>query len=149
MNDESHVNDPDVLLNAAYDGNYDLVEILLSQGADINACNNQKETVLFIAVDEGYSGVVELLLERGADPKLSDKNGDTALDIARYHGYKEIENILLSYGALEMIAHQQERKCGMEFMRGWMRPIKLSLVHTLMINYLKQQSTEILIFASI
>lgn len=100
MNDESHVNDPDALLNAAYDGNYDLVEKLLSQGADINACNNQKETALFIAVDEGYSGVVELLLERGADPKLSDENGDTALDIARYHGYKEIENILLSYGAL-------------------------------------------------
>ena len=26
MNDESHVNDPDALLDAAYDGNYDLAK---------------------------------------------------------------------------------------------------------------------------
>jgi hypothetical protein len=33
MNDESHVNDPDTLLDAAYDGNYDPAKKLLSQGA--------------------------------------------------------------------------------------------------------------------
>tara|TARA_B100001971_G_C18082420_1_gene479034 strand:+ start:29 stop:142 length:114 start_codon:yes stop_codon:yes gene_type:complete len=30
MNDESHVNDPDALLDAAYDGNYDLAKKLFS-----------------------------------------------------------------------------------------------------------------------
>ena len=56
-------------LNLAVSGqkpNVDVVQLLLSQGADPNATNNYGGTPYSVAVDRGHTNMVALLLERGA-----------------------------------------------------------------------------------
>ena len=84
---------------ASFYNNYDIVELLLNRGADINAINNIKETPLFIACKNGYKNIVELLLNRGADTNIKNYHGDTALMVACLHGNEEIVEILLNKGA--------------------------------------------------
>jgi len=54
------------LFLAAYNGNKEIVEILISGGADVNVKNNDGKTPLTIAGEEGYTEIVNLLLENGA-----------------------------------------------------------------------------------
>lgn len=95
----AYIHDPDALVYAAYDGDYEFVVKLLSQGADINVRNENGETALMRASDEGYIGIVEFLLGKGADPNVIDKEEDTALDIARFKEHDDIIKILLTHGA--------------------------------------------------
>ena len=61
------------------------VKMLLALGADINAVNNDGETVMHGAAHGIAPLVIELLAERGADPKIwskPNKHGRTPLFIA-------------------------------------------------------------------
>ena len=46
---------------------WDVVELLLGRGADVNKADDKGETALFWASYNGHVKVVELLLGRGAD----------------------------------------------------------------------------------
>jgi ankyrin repeat protein len=58
-------------------GNPDLVNLLLTSGAEVNARSAKGDTALMRAAAEGKAGIVELLLQRGADPTIKDNNGET------------------------------------------------------------------------
>jgi ankyrin repeat protein len=64
----------------------EMVELLLTNGADVNAANNGGAAPLHTAAFFNFTEVVELLLARGADINAKDKNGRTAL---RQHGATE------------------------------------------------------------
>jgi hypothetical protein len=53
-------------VSAAWDGDYDLVCSLLSEGRDINQKNSYGDTALIVASANGHERVVTLLIERGA-----------------------------------------------------------------------------------
>ncbi len=67
-------------------GHTDIIELLLSKGADIKAVITDGiyvgSTPLHLAAQRGRTGVVELLLAQGADTDLTDGRGKTALDYA-------------------------------------------------------------------
>lgn len=70
-------------------GTLDVLNLLLSRGADGNACNKWKETPLLIAANNGNRAAVEALLENGADPSLCSEAGWSALTFASHKVWHE------------------------------------------------------------
>ncbi|XP_033160769.1 protein TANC2 isoform X4 [Drosophila mauritiana] len=88
------------LTAAARHGCVDVVGILISRGAQIDARNRQGYSALWLAVKEGHWSVVEHLLQRGAllDEPLGQTR-KTPLMIAAEEGHLELVDLLLARGA--------------------------------------------------
>lgn len=84
---------------ACHFGYKDVAELLLKNGADINAKEETDSTVLHLASSNGHKDVAELLLMNGADINAKEESGWTALDCACRFGYKDIAEVLLLHGA--------------------------------------------------
>lgn len=97
-NKEQKIEDQDDIVTASYDGNFDLVRRLISEGADPNAINEYGETAVMVAAEHGYDAIIEYLLDMGTNINAVDKDGDTALDIARYYEHSDTIALLLSRG---------------------------------------------------
>lgn len=80
-------------------GNYQIVEELLSLGADPNKPNRQGVTPLMQAMRGGFGDIAEMLLEAKADPNARDYAGNTVLDWARRGRQPSLENLLRKHGA--------------------------------------------------
>jgi 26S proteasome non-ATPase regulatory subunit 10 len=61
------------LHSAASIGNAELVEVLLTRGADVNAKNNGGRTALHYAASKGRLEIAQLLLTHGAKINITDK----------------------------------------------------------------------------
>nr|XP_034330634.1 uncharacterized protein LOC105344498 isoform X7 [Crassostrea gigas] len=75
------------------------VQLLLSNGADINLCNKNGATPLYIACQNGHNSTVQLLLSNGADLNLCDEDGTSPLFVACQNGHNSTVKLLLSNGA--------------------------------------------------
>ena len=67
-----------VLISAANRGRADLVRLLLSNGAEVNARSASGWTALMRACNGGRVDCVRLLLDAGADPSIANDEGYTA-----------------------------------------------------------------------
>ena len=56
-----------------------MTELLLENGANINAFDRQERRALHWAAFSGHDEIVKLLLEHGADPNAKDKQVCTSL----------------------------------------------------------------------
>jgi uncharacterized protein len=78
----------------------EIVRLLISNGADVNAKDDNGYTPLFGAVFDYEAGdrreVVQLLITRGADVNATDTDGLTPLHNAAMNGKKEIIELLLA-----------------------------------------------------
>jgi ankyrin repeat protein len=74
--------------------NAETVEILVSEGAFLDAQNSYGRTPLMIASMYGREEVVESLLKLGANPNLKDNYERTALSFAEENNYTSIEKLL-------------------------------------------------------
>lgn len=78
----------------------ELVQFLLSKGADVNATDYASETPLHKVC--GYildSNMAEILLSKGADVNARANNGNTALHMAVQYGNIDLNKLLIAYGA--------------------------------------------------
>lgn len=82
-----NINDADFagitpLHEAALEGHYEITELLLDNGANIDVQSGQmdKDTPLIDAVSNLHLNVVQLLLKRGANPAIQNAQGENALD---------------------------------------------------------------------
>lgn len=103
------------LIKAALEGQKEVVELLIVEGADINAKKvielpaakgadaNAREqiqlTPLLAAATGGHKEIVELLLTKGADINAMNEGGATALLAAVSEGYKEVAELLIAKGS--------------------------------------------------
>jgi ankyrin repeat protein len=87
---------------AAQNGQKQKVEVLIGQGADVDARDRWDETALYIAVSRGHKNIVELLIDSGADLDIkreANPKGDTPLHSAAETGHNEIIELLITRGA--------------------------------------------------
>ncbi len=99
----ANVNIPDVhgctpLFNAAYYGNFEIVQILINNKSDLDF--GKYGTPLIIAANWGYTEIVKLLIKSGADlNKKESIESHTALMEAAKNGHKKIVQLLIAAGA--------------------------------------------------
>ncbi|WP_265025522.1 ankyrin repeat domain-containing protein [Wolbachia endosymbiont (group A) of Bibio marci] len=94
------------LRKAALEGNIEKVKSLISEGADVNATSELKETPLHWAARRGNQKVVEVLLNNRANVNAVDGNENTPLHRAAENGHKEVVEALLDKGASVNITDQ-------------------------------------------
>ena len=109
---------------AACNCDADVVQLLLSKGADVRAVDKLQETPLHLAVCNPFSSdakVVQILLDNGADVNAVDKLQETPLHKAASGTQGDAVKILLENGAdvnaiekhqrtpLHMAAEQNEK----------------------------------------
>jgi len=91
------------LHSAAYQGDCEIIQVLLDWKLDINAmCGHGDRTPLHLALEcsaPKYFETIRLLLEHGADPNARNSDGSTPLHLARQAGTVEDLQLLLKYGA--------------------------------------------------
>ena len=76
------------------------VQLLVEQGANVNAQSKQRRTPLIIAAaQDGNSQTVKLLLEKGADIAATDRAQNTALIVAADANDTESVRLLIAKGA--------------------------------------------------
>jgi len=86
------------LHTAAARGHKEIVELLIVEGADVNA-GDKIITPLHLAAFHGQPEIAELLIAKGADVNARDSIGGTPLHDAALRGRKEIAELLIANGA--------------------------------------------------
>jgi hypothetical protein len=84
---------------AVYFGVETIVELLLKNGADIEATRSDGWTPLFWAANNGRVDVAKILLDKGAGVEATDKTGWTPLFWAANTGHVDMINLLVEKGA--------------------------------------------------
>ncbi|KAH3766247.1 hypothetical protein Pelo_1921 [Pelomyxa schiedti] len=76
---------------------YQILDVLISNGPDVDRKNETGSTPLVIAVVNNRFELVQLLLQSGANPNIPDKRGNTPLHIAVECKFFTIVQLLLKY----------------------------------------------------
>lgn len=85
------------LMLAALNGPAAMVELLVRNGADVNA-QAAGSTPLTEAARKGDPAVLRVLLEAGADPNVPMLDGSTPVCYAKAHGYGQAAELLAAAG---------------------------------------------------
>ena len=78
---------------AVYHGNYEVVKLLIEEGADVTVDDNLS---IRLAVKYGYTNIVKLLIEAGADVNVHD---NILMILSLRDKHYDIVNLLLDAGA--------------------------------------------------
>ncbi|XP_049790340.1 serine/threonine-protein phosphatase 6 regulatory ankyrin repeat subunit A [Schistocerca nitens] len=81
---------------AAMHGHFQMCEVLLGQGAEINAPDKNGWTSLHCAARAGYIDVVRLLVESGASPKSETNYGSAPIWFAAAEGHNDVLKYLMT-----------------------------------------------------
>lgn len=79
---------------AALKGYVEIMEVLLSKGADIESNDKENRTPMHYAAEGGSKQMVEFLLAKGAKSNSEDKKHKTPKDLANMNGHGDIIEIL-------------------------------------------------------
>ena len=106
------------LFAATVAGDVAEVEILLDDGAAVDARNERGFTSLIAAAAYGRTGVASALIEAGAAVDARGPNGNTALLIAAQEGHADITALLIAQGA-DTQARNNHGGTAISFAIGW------------------------------
>jgi len=87
-----------LILAMAFD-NIEIIDLLIANGADVNAKAEGDVTPLLLSIFKKDKRIAELLLAHGADVNTKMKGGITLLHFAYLEGDKEIIDLLIANGA--------------------------------------------------
>ncbi|XP_015120121.1 ankyrin repeat domain-containing protein 17 isoform X3 [Diachasma alloeum] len=136
VDSETDSNHDTALTLACAGGHEELVEFLLSRGADIEHRDKKGFTPLILAATAGHQKVVEILLNHGADIEAqSERTKDTPLSLACSGGRFEVVELLLTRGANKEHRNVSDyTPLSLAASGGYVNIIKLLLSHGAEIN---------------
>ena len=82
-------------MHAVLNANYDMVALLLREGAGVDRRSYSGMTALMYACKFGFYEVAELFLEHNCDVNIRDNGGRTALMLAVNEGYTDTAELLI------------------------------------------------------
>ncbi|TAH12578.1 MAG: ankyrin repeat domain-containing protein [Curvibacter sp.] len=84
---------------AATQGNHvEVVRLLVSRGANVNAQDAQQDSAFLLASASGFTDIVQITLAAGADVTSTNRYGGTALIPACHYGHVDTVRLLLTTG---------------------------------------------------
>ena len=89
----------DSLIWAAKNGYGDVVQLLLSSGAQVSTINEDGMTALSWAATNGHQQIAQMIAKAGGDVRVIDKSGWTPLHQASHYGHTEVVSCLLNNDA--------------------------------------------------
>jgi hypothetical protein len=92
---------PIVMVASRRRGNCEIAQLLINNGAGVNAQSKDGLTAIRMAIFNNHKELVKLLIANGADVNLKSENG-TPLDLASRKGLTEIAELLTAHGAKKM-----------------------------------------------
>jgi len=92
------------MMQAAMDGDMDLVAQLLAAGEDVNVKTALGDTSLIFAASHGHVEIVRLLIDKGADVNAQGAGKQTALTHALERDDTEIAKLLIERGVDQNVA---------------------------------------------
>jgi ankyrin repeat protein len=72
------------LMTAIANRNYEIADLLIAHGADVNMRADYEETVLFMAVRTGSIKGIKYLISKGANVNARNRDGETPLFALKY-----------------------------------------------------------------
>jgi ankyrin repeat protein len=81
---------------ASSTGKLDVAQILVANGAKVNALSPSETTPLMMSVSSGNDHLIKFLLDNGADLRMRNHQGYSAIDIAELFGKDDIRDGLKS-----------------------------------------------------
>jgi len=87
------------LVEAAFDGDWDIIQSEIDKGYSVNSIDLHEHSALSEAACQGHLEICEKLVELGADPNVCNDVGRSPLWRASYNGHVETIKFLLSKGA--------------------------------------------------
>lgn len=125
-------NDSTALMTAALNGYLTVVQVLLAQGAEVNALNHDKWSALSVAAQKGCFQITRELLAHGAEVDACSEKGFTPLMYAVKAGHVNIAQELLAKGAKVNHFRLSEDGASLEqaaipLMYGYMTPLLLAI----------------------
>lgn len=95
---------------AAYEGNREIVNLLISYNADVNAPNNIGATPLHWAALTNRKDIAQALIDAGAQVNAPTLQGKTPLRIAMEYQSRDAEEVLKKHGAKEDVPQAPGKK---------------------------------------
>lgn len=77
----------------------ELLKLLATHGADVNAANSKRESLLHVAAGRRRLVAIDFLIDAGANISTQDRGGRTPLHIASQQGYVDVVVRLFKAGA--------------------------------------------------
>ena len=87
------------LMFASMYGSFQIAELLIKAGMNVNDKNDKQGTALSFGVLFGKENLIEFLLNNGCDANAQDQHGNTALHFAATCGYDKVITLLKAHGA--------------------------------------------------
>ena len=84
--------------SACANSHFEIAELLIIHGADVNARQMQGVTPLHSAAHNGQTRISRLLIENGADINAEMDNGQTPLFMAKEKGFQETVEFIVANG---------------------------------------------------
>ncbi|XP_070508383.1 KN motif and ankyrin repeat domain-containing protein 2 isoform X2 [Chironomus tepperi] len=91
-------NSQTALMLAVSHGNFEIVQMMVEAGADINIQDDDGSTALMCAAEQGHLDIIKFLLaQNDCDSTKQDVDGNTALKISLEAGYHDIGCLLYAH----------------------------------------------------
>lgn len=97
VEDRGQKNDCTPLMEAASAGHVEIIKLLISHNADVNAQSSTGNTPLMYACAAGHVDAVKELLAAGANIEDHNENGHTPLMEAASAGHVEVAKVSFSF----------------------------------------------------